>query len=614
MRYRHYRHSLIALVFLLLLMPQIFSLDITKKTDKTTYTVGEPIYVTYTIRNDNSQPVDFILTDETIIETYGYNISCLRLQDIINPEQRQLVSAGLPPNQELPIPAKDLGIEFSAQEPGKYTLAGARIIYKDPVLGLVEEKVSDPVKIEIIGEKKDYVKEIRPYNFCSEQSKEDQQKQQQQQENQPSKEERQKEMEEQQKKQQEMQQEMQENYQQMSDQEKKMAHSQQSMNQDSNALKQSMEKDRIRHEQMQKEFSENVQQNEDVQKMIEEMEEEGFEVTNQSMNARTNTSGDFSVQMENKETGEKTEIKGNLHENKTQNLMNTKEIAQNENLQNLQKNLEEMGFQPEEPQMQGNRFNQQFQNPQTGETAQIKGDIEKGELTNAEASFESKKMLEKILNNEQVYNQDLAEAVHKKMNTTDISSSFRMQQVAGEEPELSGIGNNSVLKKPVPFNATTGQLLKKPQLSAQSPWFTAATIILLIILTILGYYITKKKREKEKKKEGKNKLLEKKKVNYKKISQEMLADAQRLYSEGHTKDAYGKAAHAVRFYYSYHLKEYKEFSNMETIKLLKRNSLEFKKTQDCFNLCTLVEFAKYEANDKDFSQIISIAKKLINSN
>ncbi|NIA04107.1 MAG: hypothetical protein GWP09_02035, partial [Nitrospiraceae bacterium] len=44
---------------------------------------------------------------------------------------------------------------------------------------------------------------------------------------------------------------------------------------------------------------------------------------------------------------------------------------------------------------------------------------------------------------------------------------------------------------------------------------------------------------------------------------------------------------------------------------LKKHKLNYKDAKRCFDLCSLVEFAKYEANEKDFNQIISYAEKVI---
>ena len=48
------------------------------------------------------------------------------------------------------------------------------------------------------------------------------------------------------------------------------------------------------------------------------------------------------------------------------------------------------------------------------------------------------------------------------------------------------------------------------------------------------------------------------------------------------------------------------------IKFLKSEKKDIKEIKECFDLSSLVEFARYQANKKDFEKIIKIVEKKIN--
>ncbi len=52
-------------------------------------------------------------------------------------------------------------------------------------------------------------------------------------------------------------------------------------------------------------------------------------------------------------------------------------------------------------------------------------------------------------------------------------------------------------------------------------------------------------------------------------------------------------------------------TNDEIIKQLKKTGHTNGGVKECFDLCSLVEFAKYQANREDFDKIMEIAEKTI---
>ncbi len=128
-------------------------------------------------------------------------------------------------------------------------------------------------------------------------------------------------------------------------------------------------------------------------------------------------------------------------------------------------------------------------------------------------------------------------------------------------------------------------------------------------LAVLGYFsymrFAKKSEETEEKK------IVKKPFDYKKEARAMLEKAGELFSDKRYKDAYMTAGQALRLYLNYENGLEKETTNDEIIEHLRKENKDFRAAKDCFDLCSLVEFAKYKANKKDFDKIVMYAGKVI---
>ena len=110
--------------------------------------------------------------------------------------------------------------------------------------------------------------------------------------------------------------------------------------------------------------------------------------------------------------------------------------------------------------------------------------------------------------------------------------------------------------------------------------------------------------------EDEKKIFEKP-INFRKEALKLLKEAKTLFNNKKEKDAYGKAAESIRFYYSYKLGIKTELTNTDLVKKLKNHKIQYNNTQKCLNLCGLVEFAKYRANKQDFDKIIRLAESII---
>lgn len=136
-------------------------------------------------------------------------------------------------------------------------------------------------------------------------------------------------------------------------------------------------------------------------------------------------------------------------------------------------------------------------------------------------------------------------------------------------------------------------------------WVSLFTLVIFNAIIFVGLHIKKKEKKQE--------IIEvkaKKPIDYKKIALKHIEDAKKLFNEKKYKDAYAMASYGLRFFYSHKLELKTELTAYETLKLIKTKE-EHDTAQECLDLCGLVEFAKYQPNEKDFKRIVDSAISLI---
>ncbi|KAF5423183.1 MAG: hypothetical protein C5S41_07925 [Candidatus Methanomarinus sp.] len=139
-------------------------------------------------------------------------------------------------------------------------------------------------------------------------------------------------------------------------------------------------------------------------------------------------------------------------------------------------------------------------------------------------------------------------------------------------------------------------------------WFW---LLLLMLITITGYLIYKKYLKKQDNMDEAKPVLKEQPFDYVSTAEKMIAEAVECFENGDYKEAYGKAGQALRLFISYENKLNKELTNDEVIDYLKEHGMKYEQVEECFELCSLVEFAKYKASKDDFDMIISAAKEVI---
>ncbi|MBD3204433.1 hypothetical protein GF327_09150 [Candidatus Woesearchaeota archaeon] len=248
-------------------------------------------------------------------------------------------------------------------------------------------------------------------------------------------------------------------------------------------------------------------------------------------------------------------------------------------------------------------FELEYQN-KDGKKASLQGRLENGELERLDKdSQESRQnMLEKLKENEkfQKYDEQLKNQGFNRTGTKFSNEKNSTEIKLNYKNELNRTAEITAEIKNNTFKKVNLEIEKN-----RSYWW-----LILFAIPLIGFLIYKKLHKKPvEKKIGKKKPA--KPFDHKKEAKMLLAKAGELFSKKKYKDAYGTAAQAIRLYLAYENRLNKELANDDIIMYLRNNKKPYKNIKKCFDLCSLVEFAKYKANKKDFDKIMNLGKKII---
>ena len=317
--------------------------------------------------------------------------------------------------------------------------------------------------------------------------------------------------------------------------------------QDSSALKQEIQEQIQAENKLQQEFEKHVISNEEFQQMHQQLIEEGYEITQGSLNPVSNSTGDFEVNYEN-EQGEWAKIQGNIEEG---------------TLVDIQK---------------------QTQEERDNLLSVLRGD----------STFQE---YEEQLTREGFLEQDL-EFVYEKDEETSISITYQDQDIRN-----ATINATFVDEKLIEIS------LDKPR--NDSLWWTYILAIssIVIIAYLLNKKFRTKKQIPEKP-EIKEKT-KPKTFDHVLESQNLIKDAKENFEAKRYKSAYGKVSQAIRLFLSYELNLNQEITNENLLSHLKDTKYPVGKIEDCFRISSLVEFAKSPPDKEEFNKIISLTEDLI---
>jgi hypothetical protein len=291
-----------------------------------------------------------------------------------------------------------------------------------------------------------------------------------------------------------------------------------------------------------------------------------------------------------------------------------KQLAQNQEFQKEHQELLSQGY---------NLTNANF-NPSTNNTgnfkleyknlnekqATLQGQMNNGEIQNLQRNtVESRQhMIDKLQENKkfQEYQKQLQDQGYSQQ---DIQFSQEQNKTKIQLNYMNQNNETATIKAEIINNTIQNVELKKKEKEKKKFWWL---LFFLILFVLLGYFAYKKLQRKPKaEKIIFNKKIEKP-FDYKKESLKLIKKSKKHFEKKEYKNAYGNAGQALRLFLSYKNKLNKEITNDEIIDYLKKYNQDYTNIKKCFDLCSLVEFAKYEANENDYKKIINIIEKIIN--
>ena len=244
-----------------------------------------------------------------------------------------------------------------------------------------------------------------------------------------------------------------------------------------------------------------------------------------------------------------------------------------------------------------------------GDRAVLEGEMQNGEM----------KELQKQTSRDQ---RDLLELLTQDKRFKEYEAQLTDEGYMQQNIEFSQEGNatniqlqysnednsTAVITAQITNNTVDTVELHKEDDSMVPLWFW---LLLLMLITITGYLIYKKYLKKPDNTDEAKTVLKEQPFDYVSTAEKMIAEAVECFENGDYKEAYGKAGQALRLFISYENKLNKELTNDEVIDYLKEHGMKYDQVEECFELCSLVEFAKYKASREDFDMIISVVKEVI---
>jgi hypothetical protein len=250
-------------------------------------------------------------------------------------------------------------------------------------------------------------------------------------------------------------------------------------------------------------------------------------------------------------------------------------------------------------------FRIDYNNP-SKQNASIKGVMENGEITALNKdTIEKRKDLLKQIQQDSRYKNFERDINNKKLKnqTPEFYFDTNLTKI---EIVYKNEDNESAIIKAIILEDKIEELKILKSYENRLRWGILVIFALPVILALIY-----KKFSKRNPKSYQIKETIEEDIDYLEESKRLIKEAEKLFAKKDYKEAYGTAARALRLFFCYKKDIKKETTNEEIIYHLRKNNEEIKIIKECLDLCSLVEFAKYKTNEKDFYKIINISKDMI---
>ena len=362
------------------------------------------------------------------------------------------------------------------------------------------------------------------------------------------------------------------------------------------------------------EDSENKNQENQQQSSSENEKSQMQQQMNQQMQQMQQQDPKTSQKLTNSQTSQdssalKEQIQKQAQKKEAQKKAFKKTLEQNQQIQQEHKKMLDQEYQiknmeTDPKQNNSGSFEMNYEK-ENGNKAQIKGEMENDEITSLQTTTteEEQEAIKKLEENEKF--QKMSEQL-KNENFQNTKTKIKKEGNKTKIEMQYSNEKNETAKITAEIRNETVQNIKLEK-DKSNPWYFL--MIPILIITLLIFHKKYKFGKKDISLETPTKT--QKPFNYKKESKQLLMKSKKDFSEERYKDAYEKSSQAIRLFLSYKYNLKKDSTNDEIIKHLKSIKKETGKIKNRLDLCSLVEFAKYKPNKKDFGKITTFAEELI---
>ncbi len=361
------------------------------------------------------------------------------------------------------------------------------------------------------------------------------------------------------------------------------------------------------------EYTQSQQSQNSGQDPFSQMQQKINQMINNNQQSQNSQQALQNNQMAQDSSALKKQMENQIKEQQTMKQEFQKQLSQNQDFQKEHQELLNQGYNLTDANLNPSSndtgdFELKYQKP-NGEQASLKGHMDSGEMQGLQKDTpESRQeMLSKLQRNKQF--QEYQKQLQKQGYSAQNIEVFQEQEKTNVKVNYKNKNNETATITADIVNKTVQNIeLQKSEKEKQKYWWI---ILILLLLAVLGYFAYKRFNKKSFSNVNVTKKIIEKPFDYKKESVKLLEKSKKLFDKKEYKDAYGTAGQALRLFLSYENKLNKEITNDEIIDSLRNHKQGYKEVKECFDICSLVEFAKYKANKKDFDKIIKHAKKVI---
>jgi hypothetical protein len=308
----------------------------------------------------------------------------------------------------------------------------------------------------------------------------------------------------------------------------------------------------------------------------------------------------------------KKEMQQQLQEENSLKKEFEKQLASNEDFQKSHQELLQQGYNVTSGNLNPSStstgdFEVNYENEQ-GKWAKIQGSMVNGTLTDIQKQTQEERdeLLSK-LRADPTFQEYENQLVQDKFVEKNVEFNFdkNMTSISLEYQ------NDELQTAKISADFQNGELVKIQLEKPNKDYSYLYPLLTLLPVGVIAYFLYKKLIIKKKTLQKPVILKESKKFDYVSVSDNLIKEAQENFNKKQYKDAYGKVSQAIRLFLSYELKLNKEITNEDLLSNINDTIYPISEIRNCFELSSLVEFAKLEKNKEDFNKMIDVAKNLI---